>query len=192
MKSCPEGLVVVMGVTGSGKSTLARALAGRSGRVFLDADDFHPAPNVERMRTGIPLTDEDRRPWLLAIRDRIRREIADGRSIVLACSALKSSYREILADHDARTEFVFLDPDPVTLGRRLADRVGHFAGASLLPSQFAALERPAQCLVVPGDPPFEQSLSFVEAHLSRSPSESERGPTTSQSGDTSRSSLETR
>ena len=192
MKSQPAGVVVVMGVTGSGKSTLARALAGTSGRVFLEADDFHPAANVERMRRGTPLTDEDRLPWLLSIRDRIRREIADGRAIVLACSALKSSYREILADHDAGTEFVFLDPDPGTLRRRLSDRVGHFAGASLLPSQFEALERPAAGLVVPGDPSIEQSLSFVEAHLSRSRSEPEQVPTTIPSGDLSRSSLETR
>ena len=173
MKSQPAGLVVVMGVTGSGKSTLAQALARRTGRIFLEADDFHPAANVQRMRSGIPLTDEDRLPWLLAIRDRIRREIACGRAIVLACSALKSSYRGILADHDATTEFVLLDPDPGTLSRRLAERVGHFAGASLLPSQFAALERPEASLVVQGDPSIEQSLSLVEAHLSRSPLETE-------------------
>lgn len=192
MKSDPAQLVVVMGVTGSGKSTLAQALAGVSGRVFLEADHFHPAENVERMRNGIPLTDEDRLPWLLSIRDRIRSEIASGRSIALACSALKSSYREILADHDARTEFVFLDPDPDTLRHRLADRVGHFAGASLLPSQFVALERPEASLVVPGDPSIEQSLSLVEAHLSRSKSEPEQARRTSPSGDIPGSSLETR
>jgi gluconokinase len=88
------------------------------------------------------------------------------RGVVLACSALKASYRDILADHEARTEFVFLDPDRDTLRRRLSDRTGHFAGIAILPSQLAALERPEQALVVEGSPTIEQILSLVEAHLS--------------------------
>lgn len=168
MRSTHPGLVVVMGVAGSGKSTLARALADRLGRTFLEADDFHSSSNVDRMRGGIPLTDDDRLPWLLAIRDRIRHEILGGRAVVLACSALKESHRAILSDHGARSEFVLLDPDEDTLRRRLEDRVGHFAGTALLPSQLAALERPRAALVVAGDPPLEQALSFVEAHLSGS------------------------
>lgn len=164
----PAGLVVVMGVAGSGKSTLAAPLAGRLGWTFLEADEFHPEANVERIRAGVPLTDEDRLPWLLALRDEVRRHLESGRGVVLACSALKASYREILSDHPARTEFVLLDPDAGTLRRRLAARTGHFAGVSILPSQLATLERPGCALVLRGSPPFEQALSLVVAHLSGS------------------------
>lgn len=166
MGSRRAGLVVVMGVAGSGKSTLAAPLASRLGWTFLEADDFHPPSNVERIRSGTPLSDGDRLPWLLALRDRIRQELRGGRGVVLACSALKASYRDILADHGARTEFVFLDPDRDTLRRRLSDRTGHFAGTSILPSQLATLERPERALVVEGSPTIEQILSLVEAHLS--------------------------
>ena len=166
MAPLPAGLVVVMGVAGSGKSTLAAPLASRLGWTFLEADDFHPPANVERIRSGVPLSDGDRLPWLVALRDRIRQELRDGRGVVLACSALKASYRALLADHEARTEFVFLDPDRDTLRRRLSDRTGHFAGVGILPSQLATLERPEGALVVGGAPPIEQILSLVEAHLS--------------------------
>jgi gluconokinase len=167
MGSRQAGLVVVMGVAGSGKSTLAAPLASRLGWTFLEADDFHPPLNVERIRSGIPLSDGDRLPWLVALRDRIRQELRSGRGVVLACSALKASYRDILADHEETTEFVFLDPDRDTVHRRLSERTGHFAGTSILPSQLAALERPEGALVVEGCSAIEHILSTVEAHLSR-------------------------
>lgn len=168
MKPPGVGLVLVMGVAGSGKSTLAAPLAARRGWTFLEADEFHSAGNIERIRSGTPLTDEDRKPWLLSIRDRIRRELREGRGVVLACSALKETYRTLLSDHPSRTDIVFLRPDPETLRRRLAVRTGHFAGPSILPSQLHALEPPEHALVLEGEVPIEQALSLVEAHLSSS------------------------
>ena len=127
-------IVVVMGVSGSGKSTVGRALAERMDWPFLDADDFHPAANVAKMRAGMPLTDDDRWPWL----DRLAREMAaiNDRSedAVLACSALKQAYRDALA-RAGDVRFVFLKGDHATIAPRLAARAGHYMPASLLASQ---------------------------------------------------------
>lgn len=130
------GPIVVMGVAGCGKTTIGRLLAGRLGVPYAEADAFHPAGNVTKMTEGIPLTDQDRAPWLEAIGDRIRR---DGH-LVVSCSALKHSYRDILRQADPRTWFLHLAIDRETSLARVAARAGHFMPASLVDSQFADLE----------------------------------------------------
>lgn len=130
--------VVLMGVTGSGKTTVGRALAQHLGARFLDADDLHGTEAVSVMRAGRPLDDAERAPWLRRVRDALR-DLGDG-PVVLACSALKRSYRDVLRDGVPGLVFVDLDVDPATLEHRLEARTGHFAGPDLLPSQLATLE----------------------------------------------------
>ncbi len=127
-------LILVMGVTGSGKTTVGKLLAQRLGFSFLDADDFHSAANRDKMHRGIPLTDADRAPWLAAIHDELVRANAAGKSVVLACSALKQEYRNTLAA-GLNLTIVFLRGTVDQLQRNLATRTDHFAGESLVPSQ---------------------------------------------------------
>lgn len=129
--------VVVMGVSGAGKSTVGAALAARLGVAFVDGDELHPARNVRKMEAGIPLDDEDRAGWL----DRIGEVLAGG-SVVVACSALKRSYRDRLRASAPGTRFVYLRGDRELLAARMTDRRGHFMPATLLDSQLAALEEP--------------------------------------------------
>jgi carbohydrate kinase (thermoresistant glucokinase family) len=150
-------IVIVAGVSGSGKTTVGALLAGRLGWRFADADDFHPAANVEKMRAGIPLTDDDRWPWLRAIAAWMDERIAGGENAVVACSALKRSYRDLLLDGRPQARMVFLIPDRDLLARRLAARHGHFFPEQLLGTQFVDLEPPEAdehvLTVVPaGDP----------------------------------------
>lgn len=133
----PVPPVVVMGVSGSGKSTVGAALAARLGVPFVDGDDLHPAANVERMRAGEPLTDEDRRPWLDAVGAWLAAHPDGG---VTACSALRRSYRDRLRAHAPGVRFVHLDGDPELVARRQAARRGHFMPTSLQASQQATLE----------------------------------------------------
>ena len=140
--------VILMGVSGSGKSTVGASLAQRLDCPFLDADDFHPAANVEKMKRGIPLNDEDRMPWLRRLHDELEHRLGSGASVVLGCSALKESYRKILEEGLSQIDFVFLDVDQLTLTERLEKRKAHFFPKELLESQFAALERPADAIVV--------------------------------------------
>jgi gluconokinase len=135
--------LVVMGVSGCGKTTLGRALAGRLGRDFEDADDWHPPANREQMRQGIPLGDRERQPWLETLAGLLAERAAAGRPLVLACSALKEVYRDILRRGDPELAWLWLRIDPATCRARLASRGGHFMPASLADSQFAALEPPA-------------------------------------------------
>lgn len=131
-----------MGVAGSGKTTVGRALAERMGLPFFDADDFHPPSNRAKMERGEPLTDGDRRPWLEDLARRIARWQADG-GAVLACSALKASYRTVLrATAPDAVRLVYLKGDPRTVEQRLAARPGHFFPPRLLSTQFDALEEP--------------------------------------------------
>jgi len=142
-----EGILIVMGAAGSGKSTIGRLLAERLGWPFLDGDDYHTAANVDKMRMGIPLTDADRLPWL----HRLRELASRSGSAVIACSALKESYRLILSGgdlRDPRVRFVYLRADPALLAARLETRTGHFFTRPLLESQLAALEEPAGAIVV--------------------------------------------
>jgi gluconokinase len=131
-----------MGVAGCGKTTIAKLLAERLGHAYVDGDWLHPASNVEKMRGGTPLTDEDRWPWLRAIAARVDELHARGEGAVVACSALKRAYREVLLAGRTNARLVYLKGDRATVASRLGARDGHFMPASLLDSQFAALEEP--------------------------------------------------
>ena len=137
-----------MGVAGSGKTAVGKGVAARLNWLFLDADDFHPAANIEKMKHGIPLNDQDRIPWLRALRNELRRLLAEGRSVILACSALKESYRKLLSDDVAPMSFVLLDVDQETIRERLQHRSAHFFPKELMNSQFAALEKPKDAIII--------------------------------------------
>lgn len=134
--------LIVMGVSSSGKSSIGQALAERLGWRFADGDDFHPPANVEKQRAGQALTDEDRWPWLQSIADEIDRVTAEGGKLVVACSALKRAYRDLLVHgrHDIR--IVYLDGSRELIAKRMAGRKNHFMPPSLLDSQFKTLEVP--------------------------------------------------
>ncbi len=142
--SLPSSLhaLIVMGVAGSGKTTIAEALAARIGWNFEDGDVFHPASNVEKMRGGHPLTDEDRWPWLRAIAAEIDRTREAGEHIIIACSALKRSYRDILIGSRSGVVLIYLKGSRDLIGQRLRARRGHFMPPKLLDSQFATLQEP--------------------------------------------------
>jgi gluconokinase len=135
-------VLVVMGVSGSGKTTVAAMLAGRLGWPFEDADDLHPASNVEKMHAGVPLTDEDRWPWLRAVAAWIDDQRAAGGNGVVACSALRKAYRDVIVAGRSDVRLVYLRGEKPLVLRRQAARQGHFMPSSLVDSQFAALEEP--------------------------------------------------
>lgn len=132
--------VVVMGVSGCGKSTVAELLSDQTGTRFAEADVFHSAGNKEKMAAGIPLNDQDRWPWLRDLATWTADQAREGRSTVMACSALKRSYRDLLRTGPPRLDFVHLDGSPDTIRTRMATRRGHYMPASLLESQIATLE----------------------------------------------------
>lgn len=139
------GRYIVMGVSGSGKSVIGAILARELGVEFVEGDTLHPPANVERMAAGIPLTDDDRRGWLLAIAARLREAKQAGVGLVVSCSALKRSYRDLLRSvAEAELQFVYLAGSRALIAARLAQRRGHFMPPSLLDSQFAILEEPSQ------------------------------------------------
>jgi gluconokinase len=140
-------VIVVMGVTGSGKTTIGNQLAARLGWHFADADDFHSAANKEKMHKGIPLTDADRLPWLAAIHDQIAKWLALKQNVVLACSALKQSYRELLWS-GPEVRFVYLKGSYELIAERLRARKGHFADEHILAGQFRDLEEPSDAIAV--------------------------------------------
>lgn len=144
--------VVFMGVAGSGKSTVAMHYAKGRGFAFVEADDFHPPANVAKMKSGQPLTDEDRVGWLAAMAQRIAEGKARGETMVITCSALKRAYRDALRKGDPDLFFVLLDGPESLLAQRLAARTDHFMPPSLLASQLAILERPA--------PPSEKAVTL--------------------------------
>lgn len=133
--------LVVMGVSGTGKSTVGQALADRLDRPFLEGDALHPPANVAKMSAGTPLVDEDRWPWLRAVRDAMTAHADAGTSTVVACSALRAVYREVLGEAHGRVRFVLLDVPADALRERMVHRSGHWMPPSLLDSQLATLER---------------------------------------------------
>jgi len=139
-------VILLMGVSGSGKTTIGRLLAGTLGWEFHDADELHSGANRDKMHRGIPLTDSDRAPWLSSVRALIDDCIARNANAIVACSALKQSYREEIVTSKVRV--VYLKGSPELIAQRLANRSGHFMPASLLPSQIAALEEPRDALTV--------------------------------------------
>jgi gluconokinase len=140
-------ILLVMGVTGAGKTTVGKLLAQRLGWLFLDADDFHPAANIEKMKHGVPLTDEDREPWLVAIHAELLKCAAENKDAVLACSALMQSYRERLAE-GVELRICYLKATYSEIAARVQSRTGHFAGEGILAGQFADLEEPRDGLVL--------------------------------------------
>ena len=153
--------VVVIGVTGSGKSTLGRALASTLGWDFLEGDAFHGPLSLSKMVRGEALTDLDRLPWLERLADEIHLHESSGRCAVLACSALKESYRILLREASKRLVFVHLDAPQEKIAERLSHRVGHFADGRLLPSQCAALEPCPDALVLDAFLPVENLVARV-------------------------------
>lgn len=160
-------ILVVMGVVGSGKTTVGSLLAQKLGWQFADADDFHPAGNVEKIRRGIPLDDSDRVPWLAALRNAILQWNAERQDAVLACSALKRKYREELRVDGVR--FVYLKGDFELIEQRLQSRTGHFASDSILKSQFEDLEKPDDAITVEIDRSPEAIVTEIIAKLKSSP-----------------------
>jgi gluconokinase len=144
-------IVVVMGVSGSGKTTVGTMLANAMGAAFLEGDSLHSAANVEKMRHGLPLTDADRAPWLAAIHWRLLEAFRRGQSLVVGCSALKRSYRTVLAEGIPIT-WVYLKGPAALIRSRLQRRRGHYMRADMVASQFEALEEPSDALVVDVSP----------------------------------------
>jgi gluconokinase len=136
----PTTSIVVMGVSGSGKSTVAAGLVERLGWDFAEGDEFHPPENVEKMRSGHPLTDEDRWPWLRRLAEWIGEHERAGRPCIVTCSALKRSYRDLLRDGHPSVWFVHVHAEAKLIRDRLEHRTGHYMPASLLDSQLATLE----------------------------------------------------
>jgi len=150
-----------MGVAGSGKTVVGKGVARRLNWLFLDADVFHPAANIEKMKHVIPLNDEDRTPWLRALRDELKRLLKQGRSSILACSALKDSYRQLLSDDVSAMSFVLLDVDQETIRERLQNRSAHFFPKELMQSQFASLEKPKNAIVIDARKPLDEVIYRV-------------------------------
>lgn len=175
-------IVILMGVAGAGKTTVGQLLADRLGYRFADADDFHPAANVEKMRLGMALSDADRAPWLFALRAAVGNWVKAGEDVVLACSALKASYRDELVgepgasspsggaatvERTANIRFVYLRGSPELIAERLAHRTRHFMSNNLLDSQFAALEEPEGAIVVDITPRPVEIAELIASRLGR-------------------------
>ncbi|MBK1817169.1 gluconokinase [Luteolibacter yonseiensis] len=173
-------VVIVMGVSGSGKSTIGELLAERNGGVFHDADDFHPPANIAKMASGHPLDDEDRAPWLARLREEVVDATPAGKFTVLACSALKKTYREILGTRTGDVALVYLHGTAETLTERLSNRIGHFMKPGMLESQLATLEEPAadEGLNVSIEGTVDEILSSIESALGlHFPSQPTNSPT---------------
>jgi gluconokinase len=162
-------IVVLMGVSGSGKTTIGRLLAERTGAVFADADDYHPAANKQKMAAGTPLTDEDRAPWLVTLNGLLQGWFAEGKSGVLACSALKEAYRHTLAAGmpQGAVSFCLLEVPRALLEQRLQVRHHEYMSPKLLDSQLATLEPPTDALVVANDRPQDAVVAEILLKLGR-------------------------
>ena len=156
--------VLLMGVAGSGKTTVGRRLASELGWKFYDADDLHPRANIEKMRRGLPLDDSDRGPWLEALRELVRDGLARDEHAVLACSALKESYRRRLL-LDERVRLVYLKGEAGLIRERLRGRRGHFMKPEMLDSQLAALEEPEHAVRVDVAAPADEIVRTIRDRL---------------------------
>jgi gluconokinase len=162
----PPLVVLVMGVSGSGKTTIGRLLAEELGWSFFDADEFHPVANRNKLTKGVPLSDEDRRPWLEQLRTEIGTWIGENRSTVLACSALKAGFRrDLVHGLEDRVRFVYLKGSLDLIERRLAGRKDHFMDRALLASQFEVLEEPSEALVVDIDDSTDRNVAHIRSSL---------------------------
>jgi gluconokinase len=157
-------IIILMGVSGVGKTTIGRALAQELQWHFAEGDDYHSAANKAKMHAGIPLTDEDRAPWLQSLRSAITGWLAAGENVVLACSALKASYREIL-QVSPEVKFVYLRGSYELIAQRLASRHGHYMNPDLLGSQFETLEEPKDAVTIDVGPPVPQIVKEIRAAL---------------------------
>lgn len=156
--------IIIMGVSGSGKTTAGKLLAEKTGWRFCDADDFHPAHNIEKMRSGVPLTDEDRWPWLQRLNRFVKNELQQ-HSVILACSALKQVYRERLCESVSQPcRFVLLTGDHQIILERMKSRQ-HYMAPALLQSQFDILEVPPHALVVDVTQPVADIVAMIVATL---------------------------
>jgi gluconokinase len=158
-------LILIMGVAGSGKTTVGARLASALDWEFIDADDFHSPQNLAKMASGTPLTDEDRRPWLNDLHALVTRFAQSDRDLVLACSALKSSYRDLLASASPETAIVYLKADPALILERLTQRQRHFMPANLVESQFTALEEPEDAIAIPATLRPDQIVAAIRTAL---------------------------
>jgi gluconokinase len=162
-KTSPPRILVLMGVSGSGKTTIGRLLSAKLGWPFYDADDFQPKDNLAKMAQGLPLNDRDRRPWLLAIHDLLAGLAAKRGKAVVACSALKRDYRDLLCAGVPGVGFVYLKGSFALLRERIERRQGHYFKAGLLGSQFEILEEPEDALEVEVDNPPEVIVDRILA-----------------------------
>lgn len=158
-------IVMVMGVSGSGKTTVSKLLAESLNCDFSDADDFHPPGNIEKMSRGIPLEDADRLPWLLHLQGTIDRWLLENKNVVLACSALKASYREILLRDKQRMKIVYLKGDFKLFAARLKTRENHYMKVDLLSSQFATLEEPENAIIIDASQQLELIVRQIKNDL---------------------------
>ena len=157
-------VIILMGVSGCGKTTVGKRLSQKVGLPFYDADDFHPPENVEKMKSGQPLNDDDRQPWLEILSDRISEWNRSGGAI-LACSALKRSYRTILQSKSKDVQFVYLKGDRDLILDRMKKRIGHYMPPKLLDSQFNALEEPENAITVSSEPSPEEVVERIVSRL---------------------------
>jgi gluconokinase len=159
-------VVVLMGVSGSGKTTVGQLLASELGWQFADGDDYHSAANIEKMRNGVPLTDTERAPWLAALRELIAGWVEEKKNAVLACSALKRKYREIL-QVGPEVQIVYIKGTPQLLQQRLRERVGHYMKEWMLDSQLETLEEPeaGEALILDADCSPSEIVTEVQARL---------------------------
>jgi gluconokinase len=169
-------ILVIMGVTGSGKTTIGTLLASRMGWQFAEGDAYHSKENVAKMHAGIPLTDEDREPWLRALHEVLLGWYKAGKSGVLACSALRQKYRDVLAEGIPRSEisFVLLEAPKSVLMERLSHRPGHFMNPALLDSQLATLEMPSDALRVSVVQPPAQAVEQILNQIKQSQEQQQR------------------
>lgn len=158
-------IVIVMGVSGSGKTTVGKLLAASLNWEFRDADDFHPLVNIEKMSRGIALEDADRIPWLRQLQAAIDRWLLANKNVVLACSALKSSYRDLLGKDNQQIKIVYLKGDFQLFAERLKNRNNHYMKADLLSSQFATLEEPPDAIVIDASQQPEAMVQQITNHL---------------------------